>query len=122
MRFFKFMDEKEVATIKKVEYGEARTAATMRMILTVIILGAYGVLWYITGNYANSLFVFSILIPFYWIWYQWLPRFERRWEREEKQRELKFSEYLSKYVDANGIEGILQNLSERVAELEKKSK
>lgn len=122
MQFFKVMDEQEISTVTRRGYMEARIASKMRIILSVVASVAYGVLWHISGDYNNPLLWVLALIVFYWIWYQWLPRFEKRWEYEEKQKELSFIEFLYKYIDAAGLEKMLKNLSQRVAELERQTK
>ncbi len=121
MQFFKRMDEEQATRIRQRQRREAVTASRMRIFITVLTLLFFGIAWLITGTLPELFLYFLMLVVFYWIWFQLLPRIERRWEREEEQEELRFVEWLYKYVDATALEDLLENLSKRLAEVEEKS-
>ncbi|TET40186.1 MAG: hypothetical protein E3J65_01805 [Dehalococcoidia bacterium] len=115
------MDEEQATRIRQRQRREAVTASRMRIFITVLTLLFFGIAWLITGTLPELFLYFLMLVVFYWIWFQLLPRIERRWEREEEQEELRFVEWLYKYVDATALEDLLENLSKRLAEVEEKS-
>lgn len=122
MKFFKVINERENARIRQWSYREARTASVMRILITAIIVIAFGITWFLTKTFPWIFFGFIILIAFYWVWYQLLPRIEQRWQREAEQEELRFVTLLYKYIDATALEDSFENLSRRVTELEQRTK
>jgi len=122
MRFFRVMDKQKATRIRNWGRREARTASIMRILLTATFLIALGVGWFTNEAVFWTILPIMFFVGFYWLWYQLLPRIEQRREREEEQEELDFITLLHKYVDANSLEGFLENLATRVDQLEKKVK
>ena len=122
LRLLRAMDPQVASHIRRERAEEAGRFGRMRILITLMASLAFVVNWVLTGSVSGPFLQVLLIIAFYWVWFQLLPRIDGEWKREDEQAELRFTKLLHKYVDTASLETLLQDFSERVAKLEGPSK